>query len=99
MWVEQTCEGTRNQRIRRDKGPWTFDKTWRKFAKHGVWLFVAFLTGMTFVGYFYPVRDLVFELASFTTGKWQILWTVFFTLATYVNAGWMRKQVCKYMCP
>ena len=72
MWVEQTCEGTRNQRIRRDKGPWTLDKIWRKVAKHGAWLFVAFLTGMTFVGYFYPVRDLVFELATFTTGKWQI---------------------------
>lgn len=99
MWIEQTCEGTRNQRIRRDKGPWTVDKTWRKLAKHSAWLFVAFLTGMTFVGYFYPVRDLVFELATFTTGKWQILWTTFFTLATYVNAGWMREQVCKYMCP
>ncbi|MDP5053804.1 MAG: cytochrome c oxidase accessory protein CcoG, partial [Congregibacter sp.] len=58
-----------------------------------------FMTGMTFVGYFYPIRELSLELATLSTGQWQVLWTVFFTLATYVNAGWMREQVCKYMCP
>ncbi len=99
MWVEQKFEGTRNQRIKLDKQPWSFNKAWRKLGKHGTWLFIAFMTGMTFVGYFYPVRDLVYELVTFSTGKWQILWTVFFTLATYINAGWMREQVCKYMCP
>jgi cytochrome c oxidase accessory protein FixG len=67
--------------------------------KHGSWLFVAFMTGMTFVGYFYPIRALVPELATVNTGFWQAAWTVFFTLATYINAGWMREQVCKYMCP
>jgi cytochrome c oxidase accessory protein FixG len=99
MWLEQKFEGTRNQRIKLDKQPWSLNKAWRKIGKHSSWLLVAFMTGMTFVGYFYPVRDLVFELATFSTGKWQILWTVFFTLATYTNAGWMREQVCKYMCP
>ena len=99
MWVEQKFEGTRNQRIKLDKQPWSFNKAWRKLGKHGSWLFIAFLTGMTFVGYFHPIRDLVYELATFSTGKWQLLWTTFFTLATYVNAGWMREQVCKYMCP
>jgi cytochrome c oxidase accessory protein FixG len=99
MWVEQKFEGTRNQRIKLDKQPWTLNKAFRKIGKHATWLFIAFMTGMTFVGYFYPVRDLVFELATLSTGKWQILWTVFFTLATYTNAGWMREQVCKYMCP
>jgi len=62
-------------------------------------LFVGFVTGMTFVGYFYPIRDLAYELVTLSTGKWQFLWTMFFTLATYINAGWMREQVCKYMCP
>ncbi len=99
MWVEQKFEGTRNQRIKLDKQPWSLNKAWRKLGKHGTWLFIAFMTGMSFVGYFYPVRDLVFELATLSAGKWQILWTLFFTLATYVNAGWMREQVCKYMCP
>lgn len=99
MWVEQKCEGTRNQRIRRDEGPWTLEKGWRKSAKHVLWMMVALITGLTFVGYFYPVRELLWELLTLSTGKWQFLWTLFFTLATYINAGWMREQVCTYMCP
>lgn len=99
MWIEQKTEGSRNQRIKLDKAPWTVGKAMRKAAKHGGWLFVAFMTGLTFVGYFYPVRELTVELATLSTGKWQALWTLFFTLATYINAGWMREQVCTYMCP
>ena len=99
MWLEQKTEGSRNQRMKLDKAPWTVEKIARKLAKHGSWLFVGFITGMTFVGYFYPIRDLVYELVTLSTGQWQFLWTLFFTLATYINAGWMREQVCKYMCP
>lgn len=99
MWIEQKTEGSRNQRIRLDRRPWSADKVARKTAKHGGWLLVAFMTGFTFVGYFYPIRDLTGELASFSTGGWQLFWVAFFTLATYLNAGWMREQVCKYMCP
>jgi cytochrome c oxidase accessory protein FixG len=99
MWLEQKTEGSRNQRIKLDKMPWSLSKATRKLAKHSGWMFVAFLTGMTFVGYFYPIRELLPELLLFDTGKWQALWTLFFTLATYINAGWMREQVCLYMCP
>jgi cytochrome c oxidase accessory protein FixG len=99
MWLEQKTEGSRNQRIKLDKAPWSPEKIAKKTAKHGSWLFVGLVTGMTFVGYFYPIRDLVYEFATLSPGKWQLLWTVFFTLATYINAGWMREQVCKYMCP
>ena len=99
MWWEQKTEGNRNQRIKLDKAPWTAEKVARKAAKHGSWLFVGLVTGMTFVGYFYPIRELVLDFATLSAGKWQLLWTLFFTLATYINAGWMREQVCKYMCP
>jgi cytochrome c oxidase accessory protein FixG len=99
MWLEQKTEGSRNQRIKNDKMPWSAQKITRKLAKHGSWLFVAFATGMTFVGYFYPIRSLAWELGTLSTGMWQAAWTLFFTLATYINAGWMREQVCKYMCP
>lgn len=99
MWLEQRAEGSRNQRIKLDKAPWSMEKALRKVVKHGSWLFVAFLTGATFVGYFYPVRDLLPDLFSFSAGQWASLWTLFFTLATYINAGWLREQVCIYMCP
>lgn len=98
MWAEQFCEGSRNQRIKRDKAPWNFDKIWRKTLKHLMWLGFAFLTGFTFVSYFSPAREMILEL-PFGLGFWEIAWIVFFTCATYINAGWMREQVCLYMCP
>jgi cytochrome c oxidase accessory protein FixG len=99
MWLEQVTEGSRNQRVKLDKAPWSFEKIFRKTAKHSSWLFVGFVTGFTFVGYFYPIRELLPDLLSLDLISWPMLWIVFFTLATYINAGWMREQVCKYMCP
>ncbi len=99
MWLEQKTEGSRNQRIKLDAAPWNAEKVAKKMAKHGSWLFVGFATGLSFVGYFYPVRDLVWDLATFSSGQWAPLWIAFFTFATYINAGWMREQVCIYMCP
>ena len=99
MWLEQHTEGSRNQRVRLDKAPWSGEKILRKGAKHASWWFVALATGMTFVGYFYPIRTLSWEFITFNSGQWQILWTIFFTSATYINAGWLREQVCLHMCP
>jgi len=99
MWLEQKTEGSRNQRVKLDKAPWSLEKAGRKIAKHGAWLFVGFVTGFTFVGYFTPIRELLVDLANLDLARWPALWILFFTLATYINAGWMREQVCKYMCP
>jgi len=99
MWAEQVAEGSRNQRIKLDKLPWSFEKLWRKSFKHGMWLVVAFWTGMTFIGYFTPIRDLSIDLFTGDAGFWAYAWTLFFTCATYINAGWLREQVCIYMCP
>ena len=99
MWVEQITEGQRHQRIRLDKAPWTWNKIWRRTAKHGMWLGWAFLTGLTFVGYFTPIRELTVDVFTLQTWGWAPLWILFFTCATYINAGWLREQVCTYMCP
>ena len=99
MWIEQRVEGSRNQRIKLDKAPWSAGKLAKKITKHGMWLGVGFLTGLTFVGYIYPIRDLVYDILTLQVGAWGAAWTVFFTLATYINAGWMREQLCIYVCP
>lgn len=99
MWLEQKTEGSRNQRMKLDKEPVSLNKVLRKGSKHAGWLFVAFVTGFTFVGYFYPIRELATDLLALQFTDWAFLWIVFFTLATYINAGWMREQVCMYMCP
>ena len=99
MWVEQKTEGSRNQRIKLDKAPMSLQKFTRKFMKHAGWLFIAFMTGMTFVGYFYGIKELAVDLATLQVAGWGLFWTLFFTVATYINAGYMREQVCKYMWP
>ena len=98
MWIEHKIEGDRSARLRLDNGPWTFEKIRKKFFKQVVWIAVALWTGFTFVGYFVPIRELGSELLAFQ-GGWQIFWVLFYGFATYGNAGFMREQVCKYMCP
>jgi cytochrome c oxidase accessory protein FixG len=99
MWIERRIEGARSARIRLDRQPWSVDKAWRKTAKHAAWFGVALWTGFSFVGYFTPVSKLMRELLVFGLGPWETFWILFYALATYGNAGWLREQVCKYMCP
>ncbi len=99
MWAEQLTEGSRNQRISLDKAPWTARKIYRKTAKHIMWLGFAFVTGFTFIGYFYGIREMTVDLFNFEVATVGAAWITFFTLATYINAGWMREQVCTHMCP
>jgi cytochrome c oxidase accessory protein FixG len=99
MWIEQVTEGQRHQRIRLDQAPWSFEKLRKRGMKHAMWLTVALLTGLTFVGYFAPIRELTVDLVTLQAHPWANFWVAFFTVATYVNAGWMREQVCIYMCP
>lgn len=99
MWLEQKTEGTRNQRIKLDARPWDLQKLRKKALKHTLWLGFALFTGFTFVGYFTDIRQLLVDFGQWQVNLWALSWTVFFTLATYINAGWMREQVCLYMCP
>ncbi len=99
MWVERRIEGDRASRIRLDKSPWSAAKFSRKAAKHAVWIAIGLWTGFTFVSYFTPIRVLAQEVQSLTLGPWELFWIFFYGFATYGNAGWMREQVCKYMCP
>ncbi|WP_220814280.1 cytochrome c oxidase accessory protein CcoG [Pseudomonas paralcaligenes] len=99
MWVEKLTEGERNQRIKLDAAPWGPAKLLRRGAKHGLWLAVSLLTALTFVGYFTPIRPLAVELFSGQLEGAALFWVLFFTTATYLNAGWLREKVCVYMCP
>lgn len=99
MWIEGRIEGARSARIRLDRQPWTAGKVLRKGAKHAAWFAVALWTGFSFVGYFTPMSELMGGIAAFGLGPWQTFWILFYALATYGNAGWLREQVCKYMCP
>ncbi len=99
MWIERMIEGDRLQRIKLDRGTLGNRKLGLKAAKHAIWLALALWTGFTFVGYFTPIRELWDEVMTLSTGPWETFWVLFYGFATYGNAGWMREQVCIYMCP
>lgn len=98
MWIEHKVEGDRSARLRLDNSGWTFEKIWKKSLKQTLWVVISIWTGFTFVGYFVPIRELGTELMALQ-GAWQIFWVLFYGFATYGNAGFLREQVCKYMCP
>jgi cytochrome c oxidase accessory protein FixG len=99
VWIEQWTEGTRHKRMKLDRGPWTAEKLLRKGSKQLLWLSLAAYTGFTFVGYFTPIRTLGTQIATLSLGPWAAFWIFLYSLATYGNAGFLREQVCKYMCP
>jgi cytochrome c oxidase accessory protein FixG len=99
LWIERRVEGNRPHRIKLDGQPFSLKKLRLKLAKHGIWIALSLWTGFTFVGYFTPIRELASEVATLRLGPWESFWILFYGFATYGNAGWMREQVCKYMCP
>jgi cytochrome c oxidase accessory protein FixG len=99
MWVEKRFEGDRPQRMKLDAAPWGAEKLLRKGGKQLAWIAIALWTGFTFVGYFTPIKTLAVQVATLGLGPWEWFWTLFYGFATWGNAGYMREQVCKYMCP
>lgn len=99
MWIERQVEGDRARRMKLDRSEFSGRKFKLKAIKHALWIGFSIWTGLTFVGYFTPIRELLGQLASASLGPWQIFWVLFYGFATYGNAGFMREQVCKYMCP
>lgn len=99
LWIERQFEGDRMARMKLDAAPWTLDKFWRKAGTQLSWIAVGLWTGFTFVGYFTPIHTLWAEAFTFGFGPWEWFWVLFYGFATYGNAGYMREQVCKYMCP
>jgi cytochrome c oxidase accessory protein FixG len=99
MWIERMVEGDRNKRIKLDASPWNGNKIWRKSTKQFLWIAFALWTGFTFVGFFTPIRGLSGAIINFQLGGWETFWLLFYSFATYGNAGILREQVCKYMCP
>ncbi len=99
LWVERHTEGDRQARMRLDSAPWGVSKVARKVAKQLVWIGIALITGLTFVGFFSSIRGMLSELTNATFSPWEWFWVLFYGLATYGNAGFMREQICKHMCP
>ncbi len=99
LWIERKVEGERGARMKLDGQPMSLEKLVKKWFKHLLWISLAMWTGFTFVGYFTPIRELGMEFLQTRMGSWEVFWVFFYGGATYGNAGFLREQVCKYMCP
>ncbi len=99
IWIERKFEGSRLQQMYLDKAEWSSKKILCKVGKHLFWLLLSLFTAFTFVAYFSPANDLLKDFMFFNLHPWEAFWIAFFTGSTYLNAGWMREQVCMYMCP
>ena len=99
LWIERKVEGDRSARMRLDDADFSLEKLVKKWYKHVIWIFLSIWTGFTFVGYFTPIRELAMEFFLTQMSSWELFWVFFYAFATYGNAGFMREQVCKYMCP
>lgn len=99
IWFEEKLEGAANKRRKQDGMKLTPKLLFRKALKHIAWIAVALLTGLTFVGYFVPVKTLFIDFFTFNTSFSAGFWVLFFAGCTYANAGWMRSIVCIHMCP
>jgi len=99
MYIEQRFEGSRNQRIKLDMEPPSWPKLRKKTLKHAGWVLVASVTGITFVGYFVPIRSLIPDLVTLSAANSAMAFTLLFSTATYLNAGYMREKVCTQLCP
>ncbi len=99
MLIEHWVEGDRNARMKLDAQPNNARKMTLRSIKYSLWFLIAFGTGFSFIGYFTPIHALGADLISLNIDAWGIFWLVFFTVMTFLNAGWLREQVCIYMCP
>ncbi|HSW14296.1 MAG TPA: cytochrome c oxidase accessory protein CcoG, partial [Solimonas sp.] len=99
LWIERMVEGERHARLKLDQSGWTAAKILRRGSRHALWILFALLTGLSFVAYFIPARELFPAFLAGTLGGWALFWVLFYGFATWGNAGFLREQVCKYMCP
>ena len=98
-WIEDKIEGGPVQRRKLDAAPWSLRKARLKLFKHALWLIIAILTGITFTAYFADAFELWRAYLTFTAPG--VAWVALmpFIFGGYVFAGYMREQVCFWLCP
>lgn len=98
-WIEGKIEGNPSQRHKLDAAPWSGDKLRKKVIKHALWLIVAVLTGISATVWFEDAYQYWNDLTHFHLSLIETVTLVMFTLGTYGLAGFMREQVCLWLCP
>lgn len=98
-WVERRVEGAHNKSKALDKAPMSVEKAAKKSVKHLIWFAISLITALAFMSYFSPARDLYTGFFTLQTTALIDGWVWFFAICTYVNAGWMKENMCQHACP
>ncbi|TNE34843.1 MAG: cytochrome c oxidase accessory protein CcoG [Alphaproteobacteria bacterium] len=99
IFVERAVEGDRNARLRLDKAPMSASKFSKRLTKHVIWLLIGVLTGGAWIFYFADAPTLLKEIFTLEAPVIAYISVAVLTATTYVFGGFMREQVCTYMCP
>jgi len=98
-WIEGKIEGSPNQRHKLDAAPWNAEKIRIKVTKHAIWFAISILTGISATVWFVDALDYWHRLMSFNLSLLEWVTLTSFTFGTYALAGFMREQVCLWLCP
>ncbi len=99
LFVERRIEGDRNARIKLDKAPWSMGKITKRTVKHTTWILISIATGGAWIFYFADAPKLAQDFILFQAPAIAYYTVAILTATTYILAGYMREQVCTYMCP
>ena len=99
-FIEAKLEGDTPQKAMKfKKAPWSFNKAWRVVSKHSLWLAIAVLTGVSFTLWFADAPTLWKSYFTLQAPLEACAVVSVFTVFTYGFAGFMREQVCFWLCP
>lgn len=99
-FIETKLEGDTPQKAQKFKqARWGFDKLWRVFTKHSLWIAIALLTGFSFAAWFTDVFTLWGDVLTLQAPMPVWVSLAVFGVFTYGFAGFMREQVCFWLCP
>ena len=97
--VDRLVDGDRNAQIRLHNAPWGPAKIARRLLKWSIWLLIAASTGGAWIFYFSDAPTLAGQLFSGTAAGVAYSTIFVLTVTTFIFGGFMREQVCIYMCP
>lgn len=99
MWIDHLVEGDRNKRLKLEKESWHARKIGIKLLKYLIIFIVAAWTGISFAGWFVPIREFVPAIFNGTAGSIALGTAVFYGFVTWLFGHIAREKVCLHMCP
>jgi polyferredoxin len=97
--IERFIDGDRNAQLKLQKAPWTASKAARRASKYAAFLAVSLATGGAWIFYFADAPALGRDVFAGQAPYAAYATVGILTATTFVLGGFLREQVCIYMCP